>query len=136
MQLLMMHRQDQHDTAPLPGNPGTQGSSTAKVERPSRPTIKQAMSETSWNFFLHEWKRYTRQTGIKDATLIDELWSCMDNELRELAFNEGFEANDEDSLLTHIKSLAVTVLHPSVHVVALHRMQQQDGESIKLLVLE
>ena len=62
------------------------------------------MSKTSWNFFLHEWKRYTRQTGIKDATLIDELWSCMDAELRELAFNEGFEAVNEESLLANIKS--------------------------------
>ena len=131
MQLLILHRQDQHATAPLPGSPGPQSTSTAKVERPSRPLIKQGMSETSWNFFLHEWKRYTRQTGIKDATLIDELWSCMDAELRELAFNEGFEAVNEESLLANIKSLAVTVLHPSVHVVALHRMQQQDGESIK-----
>ena len=131
MQLLVMHRQDQHGTAPLPGSLSTPNSSTAKVERPARPTIKQGMSETSWNFFLHEWKRYTRQTGIKEATLIDELWSCMDTELRELAFNEGFEAASEEDLLANIKSLAVTILHPSVHVVALHRMQQQDGESIK-----
>ena len=116
MQLLIMHRQDQHDSALLPGGPGTQSSSTAKVERPSRPSIKQGMSETSWNFFLQEWNRYTRQTGIKDTTLLDELWSCMDAELRELAFNEGFEAINEQSLLTHIKSLAVTILHPSVHV--------------------
>ena len=39
------------------------------------------MSESNWNFFLHEWKRYTRQTRIKDATLMDELWSCIETEL-------------------------------------------------------
>ena len=89
------------------------------------------MGESEWNFFLHEWGRYTRLTGISDATLRDELWSCMESDLRQLAFSEGFTANIEDKLLLKIKDLAVTVLHSSLHVVALHQMSQQEGESVK-----
>ena len=83
------------------------------------------MSESDWSFFLHEWARYTRLTGIKDEILRDELWSCMEESLRQLAFSEGFVANTEIELISKIKDLAVTTLHPSVHVVALHQMLQQ-----------
>ena len=89
------------------------------------------MSESDWSFFLHEWARYTRLTGIKDEILRDELWSCMEESLRQLAFSEGFVANTEIELISKIKDLAVTTLHPSVHVVALHQMLQQENESIK-----
>ena len=130
MQLLLMHRKDMHNEQ---GVANSQTQPASKVERPTRPTVKPGMSETNWSFFLSEWGRYTRQTGITDAVLRDELWSCMEPELRELAFHQGFVANTEAELLTRIKDLAVTVLHPSVHLVNLHRgMQQQEGESGKL----
>ena len=51
--------------------------------------------------------------------------------MRQLAFSEGFVANTENELISKIKDLAVTTLHPSVHVVALHQMLQQENESIK-----
>ena len=105
--------------------------SASKVERPHRPTVTAGMSETDWNFFLHEWGRYTRQTGIQDVTLRDELWSCMEPDLRQLAFSEGYQATTEAELLKQIKELSVTVLHPSVHIVALHQMKQQEGETVK-----
>ena len=34
-------------------------------------------------------------------------------------------------MLAHIESLAVTVLHSSVHIVALHEMQQLPEETVK-----
>ena len=48
---------------------------------------------------MHEWGRYTRQTGVKNVVLLDELWSCMQTELRQLAFSEGFTANTEQELI-------------------------------------
>jgi hypothetical protein len=65
------------------------------------------------------------------TVLRDELWSCMESDLRQLAFSEGFSATTEAELVKHIKDLAVTVLHPCVHVVALHQMQQQEAETAK-----
>ena len=45
----------------------------------------------------------------------------METELRQLAFSEGGEEQEqlttEDLMLAKIKSLAVTVLHASVHIV-------------------
>ena len=57
----------------------------------------------------------------------------MDQDLRQLAFSKGGTkiATIEASLLTRIKLLAVTVLHPSVHVVALHSMKQDEGKTIQ-----
>ena len=74
---------------------------------PTRPTVKAGMNESDWSFFLHEWGRYSRKTGIKDDVLRVELWSCVETYLRQLAFSEGFSATTEGELLQQIKSLAV-----------------------------
>ena len=68
------------------------------------------MTELNWHFFLSEWSRYTRQTGVKDQVMLDELWDTMDTELRQLAFSEGSEdsLNTEDLMLARIKSLVQT----------------------------
>ena len=127
-QLLQNHRQDVHGRQ----HPDTPPAQPAfKTERPARPSVTAGMSETDWNFFLHEWNRYTRQTSISGATLRDELWSCMETDLRQLAFSEGSTATTEEELLKKIKDLAVTVLHSSVHVVNLHKMTQAEGETAK-----
>ena len=88
----------QHDPAPA-----AKASKTAKKNRPS---ITNQMSEETWRFFLDEWNRYKRQTGIKDQELLDELWSCMTDELRQLAFSELTSTGDiwqsnEGSLVHH-----------------------------------
>ena len=103
----------------------------AKAERPTRPNVKLGMNESDWDFFLHEWERYSRQTGLIGQSLCDELWSCMESELRQLAFNEGTKNDDPEQLLQRMKCLAVTTLHPSVHIVTLHHMKQDEGELTK-----
>ena len=55
----------------------------------------------------------------------------METELRQLAFSEGFTADSGEELLKQIKSLAVNILHPSVHVISLHQMAQQESETVK-----
>ena len=40
---------------------------------------------------MSEWSRYTRQTGIADRVLLDDLWNTVDTELRQLAFSEVSE---------------------------------------------
>ena len=81
---------------------------------------------------MDEWGRYKRQTKIKDQELLDELWSCMSDELRQLAFAEGGTTNldTEAAMTTRIKSLAVVALHSSVHVVNLHELRQQSDENV------
>ena len=104
---------------------------TAKVEKPKRPSVQAGMSETDWTFFVHKWDRYVRQTKLEGQQLIDELWACMDSEIERLAFNDNIAATTQSEIMESIKKLAVTVLHPSLHVVALHEMKQQSSETTK-----
>ena len=109
------------------------GGHHAKVDKKVRPTISPQMTEEGWRFLLDEWSRYKRQTGIQDQVLLDELWSCMSEDLRQLAFAEGGSAQllTEGDMLARIKKLAVVTLHPSVHVVALHELRQQSDENVQ-----
>ena len=118
-----------HCHADTTGGNSTAPSKTAKKERPS---ITNQMSEESWRFFLDEWSRYKRQTGIKGQELLDELWGCQVEELRQLGFAEGGAASliTEDAMVKKIKSLAVISLHSSVHVVNLHELRQQSDENV------
>lgn len=112
------------------GNEGG-GGQKGKLDKKVRPSITPQMTEESWRFIIDEWSRYKRQTGITGQQLLDELWSCMNEELRQLAFNEGGSDNltTEADLLKRIKKLAVVTLHPSVHVVSLHELRQQSDEN-------
>ena len=124
---LNAHAQSVH-IQPSPTTP-TVSSKTAKK---TRPAITPQMSEESWRFFIDEWERYKRQTQVKNQELLDELWSCMSDELRQLAFAEGGTTNldTEAAMTTRIKSLAVVALHSSVHVVNLHELRQQSDENV------
>ena len=105
---------------------------TSKTAKKIHPVIIPQMSEELWRFFIDEWERYKRQTKIQGQELLDELWSCMSDELRQLAFAEGGVNNltTEDTMMTRIKSLAVVALHSSVHVVNLHELRQQSDENV------
>ena len=89
------------------------------------------MTEEGWRFLLDEWSRYKRQTGVVAQQLLDELWGCMTEDLRQLAFAEGgsVELATEADMLARIKKLAVVTLHPSVHIVSLHELRQQSDEN-------
>ena len=55
----------------------------------------------------------------------------MDTDLEKLAFADNLTETDPEVLLNRIKSLAVTTLHPSIHVVNLHQMRQNNDEPTK-----
>ena len=128
---LKTHTSAVHGIAPPPAT--TPAGQTAKLDKRLRPTASLGMTELDWRFYKSEWGRYTRQTGVTEQALRDELWNTMDTDLRQLAFSEGGDENlnTEDALLDRIKSLAVTVLHPSVHIVTLHGMSQNTAEPVK-----
>ena len=107
-----------------------------KTEKPKRPIITTNMSESDWIFFNHKWDRYKRLSQVEGQSLIDELWACLDSEMERLAFQDGIKDQDLSNLLAKIKTLAVTTVHPSLHVVELHEAKQLSGETVKALVLE
>ena len=130
-QHLTIHQQTVHPT-PAVGLPTPATTSAPRTAKKERPTISSQMTEEQWRFFVDEWNRYKRQTKVKDQELLDELWSCMVEELRHLAFAEGGSGNllTEEIMTKKIKSLAVVSLHSSVHVVNLHEQRQQSDETV------
>ena len=110
---------------------GSSRALTPKTEKPKRPALTTNMSESDWVFFQHKWERYKRLSQIDGQLLIDELWACLDSEMERLAFQDGISDTDPNRLLNQIKSLAVTTVHPSIHVVELHEAKQSPEETVK-----
>ena len=102
-----------------------------KTEKPKRPVLTSNMSESDWFFFQHKWTRYKRLSQIQGQALVDELWACLDPDIERLAFQDGINETDPDNLLTAIKQLAVTTIHPSLHVITLHEAKQSSEENVK-----
>ena len=130
-QHLSIHQNTVHP-APAAGQPVPATPAVSRTAKKERPTISSQMTEEQWRFFTDEWNRYKRQTKVKDQELLDELWSCMVEELRQLAFAEGGSVNltTEEKMIKKIKTLAVVSLHSSVHVVNLHEQRQQSDENV------
>ena len=73
---LCLHGRLAHPPVAAPAQPavGAQaGAQAAKLDKKVRPCASLGISELQWRFFVSEWSRYTRQTGIHDQVLRDEL---------------------------------------------------------------
>ena len=107
---------------PVQAGQGHAPPAPAKIDR--RP--RQDMTEHDFRFFESEWGLYKRATGVKNQALVDELWSCMSNPLKKLAFDQGDIENliTEELMMARIKSLAVAVLHTAIHTDRLHAATQ------------
>ena len=47
------------------------------------------MTQDDFSFFVSEWERYKRATGVAEQVLLDELWNCMSLDLKQQAFKLG-----------------------------------------------
>ena len=56
--------------------------------------------------------------------------ACLAQDVEGLAFQDGILSTNPTELLLAIKALAVTAVHPTLHVVSLHETKQAVGESI------
>ena len=128
LKALELHVSAAHSTVMGVGN---RRNDAPKTEKPKRPQIQANMSEGDWVFFEHKWSRYKRQSGISGQQLVDEIWACLDTDLERLAFQDGMEETEPQKLLDAIKALAVTTVHPALHVVSLHGMKQLPDETVK-----
>jgi hypothetical protein len=137
LQLLTLHTQAKHSqpaaAAPTQGVRPQGPQATCKVDKRPRPIVRTDMSEHDWRYFLSEWKDYVQATGISGQSMLGELWSCMEDDLKRLAFDQGGKdgLTDEALMLARIKLLAVTILHTAVHTVKLHNARQSADEPTK-----
>ena len=128
LQLMTLHTSQAHPApTQAPARP------TTKVDKRPRPEARQDMSEHDWRFYLSEWEDYKRAVGVTGQDLLDELWSCMAQDLKRLAFDQGGKESltSEALMLARIRQLAVSVLHGAVHTVNLHDARQAPEESTK-----
>ena len=132
LQVLQLHASLAH---PVQAQPVAQLAArpTTKVEARARPKVTMETSEADWRFFRSEWTDYKSATHIADQALLDELWQCMQGDLKRLAFNQGGkdQLTTEDLMMDRIRSLAVRELHAAVHTVHLHEAKQLAEESVK-----
>ena len=130
--MLQIHTSSAHGT-PAAGQPGQVRPKPAPV---ARPEIDIGATEHDWRFFKAEFDRYKRSTGIKDQTILDELWHCQSKPLRSLMQAEASvdSLDTEAKLLEKIKSLAVVTLHSAVHLVELRNLVKGQHEPIRKFV--
>ena len=60
-----------NNQAGQPGTPGPQSSVKVKAEKLSRPYLGEEITEVDWGFFLSEWSRYKRSTGLTGQNAMD-----------------------------------------------------------------
>jgi len=74
-----------------------------------RPEVKQRMTQDDYSFFVSEWERYKRATGITEQVILDELWNTMPLHLKQQAFKLGKskDLKTEELLLARIHQLVV-----------------------------
>ena len=132
--MLQMHIQAAHGVMQAEGH--RDNTVRPKPAPVARPEIDLGASEHEWNFFVAEFERYKRTTGISGSTVLDELWHCQNKSLRSLMQAEASVStlNTEALLLEKIKSLAVVTLHSAVHLVELRNLQQGQNEPIRKFV--
>ena len=57
--------------------------SGVKAENLSRPILGEEITEVDWGFFLSEWSRYKRSTGLTGQNTMDQLWACAADSLKK-----------------------------------------------------
>ena len=66
-------------------------SNTFQQKRDSipRPSVQENLSDSDWNFFLAQWKRYTMDSHMTDAQEIQQLWAACTPTLQRQLHNGG-----------------------------------------------
>ena len=96
---------------------GSQSQSSVKAEKLSRPTLEEEISEVDWNFFLGEWKRYKRSTGLTGQSITDQLWACASANMKKRCHQSGAtDQTEEAELLETMKKLSIKAQNTLVNV--------------------
>ena len=127
--LLTNHTQAVHGGGSQP--PPTNISS--KLEKLPRPTFSLNMTESQWNFTKIQWDNYIQQSAVSPAVQLMQLQAACDNPLRQRVFDTGTYSylTTPEMFLGKMKELAVIVVHKSIHLMNLWKMNQQSDEPIR-----
>ena len=111
--------------------PAAGAQSTAKAEKLSRPNLSEEITEVEWNFFLSEWRRYKRSTGLTGQSCVDQLWACATDSLKRNCHQSGAtDTTTENQLLEVMKRLAIKAQNKMVNVVQFLTLAQDTDEPV------
>ena len=98
---------------------------STKAEKLSRPALGEDITEVEWSFFLSEWRRYKRSTGLAGQSIIDQLWACASHSLARSCYQSGAMATTtEKELLEIMKKLSIKSQNNLISVVQFLSMSQ------------
>ena len=105
-----------------------------KIKYPERPIIDTDTDEQGWELFKDSWNRYKTMTGINNENMLRmELRAACSHDVNKLLFEfvgaDILNAATENTLLDHIKSVAVKGTHKVVRRMNFFRLYQMDGET-------
>ena len=108
-----------------------------KPKKPERPIIHANIDDQEWAIVEDSWGRYKKMCRLNEADVESirlELRECCSPEVNKFLFEyvgpTKLNACSEAELLTHIKSVAVKVVHKEVHRMAFNMLFQDHGESV------
>ena len=108
------------------------------VRKPERPKIDIESSESQWAFFLDEWDTYKHRAGISGPDTTLELRATCSTTLRRSLFDfmgkDTLGSADKESLLNHIKNIAVKGKNTAVHRQEFYGMAQVAEQPIQAFV--
>ena len=129
MALLTTHTQAVHRVAA----PGVVPTNHSKLEKLPRPVFTLKMTESQWSFTKIQWENYIKQSVVSPDVQLMQLQAACDESLRQRVFDTGMYAalDTAELFLVKMKELAVIVVHKSIHLMNLWKMQQQSDEQIR-----
>ena len=94
------------------------------------------MTESQWSFTKLQWDNYISQLPVSPTVQLMQLQAACDDQLRQRVYDTGVYAalTTTALFLTKMKELAVIVVHQSIHLRNLWKMQQQSDEPIRAFV--
>ena len=133
LRVLELHTQQAHPAPPA--QPRTV-SSSAKLEKLPRPTFSLLMTEAQWEFTMLKWIAYISQTDVTPQQKLQQLRAACHHDLLQRVYDAGNFSNlDTDVLLlAAMKKLSVQVIHKTIHMMNMWRMQQEADETVRAYV--
>ena len=135
LQLLVLHRQDQHGVAvPTVVNDG-EGGARGKLVKLDRPKLAENCSQQDFEFFRTEWNAYYESTGKQsDKIMKDQLLQCADESLRKtirMSLGNRAESISLVDLMEEVKTAAVEMQSDMLNEVRLMEAKQERDEPVR-----
>ena len=130
LKALEIHTNTQHAPAPAVIPPPK---SAAKLEKLPRPTFTLQMTQAQWEFLILKWASYISQTPVSTEQKLHQLRTACDTDLLQRVYDAGNyqSLNTAELLLAAMKKLAVQVVHKTIHMMNMWKMNQDSGETIR-----